>query len=63
MRRSRFLSSSLAPFAAPPLPSNTESSEEELRKTSVGVCLSVAAAEAPGQRLMQAEKLRRDQRS
>lgn len=29
VRRSRFLSSSLAPFAPPPLPSNTESSEEE----------------------------------
>eukprot|EP00439_Symbiodinium_sp_Y106_P076447 s127_g15.t1 len=36
VRRSRFLSSSLAPFALPPLPSNTESSEEELGKTCVG---------------------------
>ncbi|CAE7731438.1 Tnpo3 [Symbiodinium sp. CCMP2592] len=36
VRRSRFLSSSLAPFALPPLPSNTESSEEELGKTGVG---------------------------
>ena len=43
VRRSRFLSSSLAPFALPPLPSNTESSEEELGKTCVGVCLSVVS--------------------